>query len=71
MNDGQVVIRGTESSAVRRVFLLLGCLGLGGVVGFLGAQASGSDWWYVAIPGVVAAGWLLVAHPENCVQGKR
>jgi hypothetical protein len=66
MNAWLPVTRGIESSAVRRAFLLVGCLVLGSVVGFLGAQASGSDWWYVAIPGAVALGWLLVANPENC-----
>ena len=53
---------------MRRGLLLVLCLALGGLIGFIGAQVSGSDWWYVAIPGAVAAGWLRVANPENCVQ---
>lgn len=71
MNAWLQVIHGIESRAVRRAVLLVGCVGLGGVVGFLGAQSSGSDWWYVAIPGAVAVGWLLVANPENCAPRKR
>ena len=52
---------------MRRVVLLLACLAVGGGIGVVGAQLSGNQWWYLAIPIVVAAGWLLVANPENCV----
>jgi len=51
----------------RRAALLIVCLLLGGVVGFVGVAVSGSPWWYLAIPGAVAAGWLAVANPENCI----
>jgi hypothetical protein len=63
MSAWRQIIHGTEGKAVRRALLLVGCLGLGSVVGAIGTQASGSDWWYVAIPAAVAMGWLLVANP--------
>jgi len=52
---------------VRRAVLFVVCLLLGCVVGFVGDAASGSPWWYLAIPGAIAAGWLAVANPESCV----
>ena len=52
---------------MRRALLLIICLVVGGVVGAVGEQFSGSQWWYLAIPTAVAAGWLLVGNPENCV----
>jgi Integrase core domain len=37
------------------------------VVGLLGWYLSGSQWWYLAVPGALAAGWLGVANPERCL----
>jgi len=52
---------------MRRALLLIICLGGGGVVGAVGEQFSGNEWWYLAIPIAVAVGWLFVGSPENCV----
>lgn len=52
---------------MRRALLLLICLAVGGVVGAGGAWLTGNPWWYLAIPAAIAAGWLFVANPENCV----
>jgi hypothetical protein len=51
---------------MRRAWLLFACLGAGGLVGWIGWQVSGSQWWYLAIPAAVAAGWLTVADPTQC-----
>lgn len=52
---------------MRRVALFVICLVLGAAVGVVGFMVSGSQWWYVAIPGALAAGWLTVANPEHCM----
>jgi hypothetical protein len=52
---------------VRRAILFIVCLALGCVVGFVGWYVSGSQWWYLAVPGALAAGWLMVANPERCL----
>ena len=53
---------------MRRVLLLGLCVAVGGLVALVGMQVTGSDWWYVAVPGVVAVGWLFVAKPDECVR---
>ena len=58
-----------QAKAVRRVLLLILCLAVGCGVGLIGHLLSGSQWWYLAIPGAVAAAWLVVANPERCVVG--
>jgi hypothetical protein len=52
---------------LRRIVLFVICLLLGTAVGVVGFMASGSQWWYVAIPGALAAGWLTIANPERCM----
>lgn len=32
-----------------------------------GSVASGNQWWFLAIPTFIAAGWLAVAEPERCL----
>ncbi len=55
----------------RRVVLFMICLVLGGAVGVIGSLVTGSQWWYLAIPGTIAAGWLMVANPERCATHER
>lgn len=50
----------------RRFTLLVVCLAAGAATGALGALATGSEWWYIAIPIALAAGWLRVGTPERC-----
>jgi hypothetical protein len=54
-------------TAVRRLLLFVLCLALGLGVGIVGTLASGSQWWFLAVPTVIAAGWLAVADPEQCL----
>jgi len=56
---------------LRRFVLFVMCLGAGGVIGVLGALATGSEWWYLAIPVAVAVGWLRVGTPEQCAPPDR
>jgi hypothetical protein len=51
----------------RRLALLAGCLGLGLGIGYVGWQFSADDRWFLALPIVLALGWLAVADPERCV----
>ena len=56
---------------MQRIVLLLVCLAVGLAVGLIGFLATGSQWWYLAIPGAIAAGWLVVADPERCQENDR
>lgn len=53
----------------RRLLLLLACLGVGTVAGFVGEALTGSTTWFLAIPAAVALGWLWVANPAECAGG--
>lgn len=57
-----------------RKTLFIACGALGLLVGVAGERITGSEWWHLAFPGVIAAGWLVVANPEKCTpqvaQGK-
>lgn len=55
------------TTPVRRLVLLLALLAAGTAVGVLGSWLSGSALWYLAIPVALAAGWLRVADPTQCV----
>ena len=52
---------------MQRLLLFVTCLALGCAVGFVGWHLSGSEWWFLAVPGVITAGWLAVANPEQCL----
>jgi hypothetical protein len=56
---------------LRRVVLFIICLVFGGAVGVVGSHVTGSQWWYLAIPGTIAVGWLMVANPQRCVTRAR
>ena len=58
-------------STGRRALLLLACLLAGTLLGFLGQMFTGSPWWFVAIPALIAVAWLAVADPERCEGGGR
>ena len=66
-----VVTHETSGRAtVYRLALLDICLLAGVAVGVVGSYATGSQWWYLAVPAVVAMAWLFVANPEQCAQRK-
>jgi hypothetical protein len=50
----------------KRLLWLLLCVALGLAVALAGVFFSGSQAWYLAIPGAVALGWLFVADPTKC-----
>ena len=56
---------------MQRFIALIACLALGSLAGFIGWVASGSQWWWLAIPGSIAAGWLKLANPEQCLPQER
>jgi hypothetical protein len=49
-----------------RLAWLLACVFGGLVIAVIGSLLSGSSVWYVAIPAVVAVGWLFLADPTEC-----
>jgi hypothetical protein len=52
---------------MRRLALFTLRLSLGLGLGIVGSVASGSQWWFLAIPTFIAAGWLAAAEPERCL----
>lgn len=50
----------------KRLGWLLGCAALGAAVASAGVFFSGSQWWSLAIPAAVAAGWLFFGDPTQC-----
>lgn len=50
---------------------MLACVFAGLVIAIIGNSLSGSSVWYVAIPAVVAVGWLFLADPTECEPAQR
>ncbi len=50
-----------------RLAWLLACFFAGLVIAIIGSELTGSSAWYLAIPAMIAAGWLFVADPQECV----
>jgi len=61
----------TEPSAgtALRVWSLLVLLGFGALLAAAGFWLSGSAYAVLAVPGALAAGWLVLANPEACAPG--
>jgi hypothetical protein len=49
-----------------RAVLLLVCVCLGALTGAVGMQFTKSEAWFLAVPCVMALGWLFVADPTAC-----
>ncbi len=49
-----------------RVLALLAVLATGALLGAAGAWLTGSQYWFLAIPGALALGWLFLANPLGC-----
>lgn len=58
--------RVTSPNHVKRLVWLSVCVFAGLVIAIIGNSLSGSAVWYVAIPAVVAVGWLFLANPTEC-----
>jgi len=58
--------QGKSPNHLKRLAWLLACVFAGSIIAIAGESLSGSSAWYVAIPAVVAAGWLFVADPTEC-----
>ena len=56
----------TSPNHGKRLVWLLACVFVGLVIAIIGAALSGSSVWYVAVPAVVAVGWLVLANPAEC-----
>jgi len=52
---------------LKRLALLLACFVTGLVIALVGEALTGNQAWYLAIPAIIAAGWLFVANPTECV----
>lgn len=49
-----------------RVWALLSLLALGALITTAGVWLTGSQYWFLAVPSSLAAGWLYLANPEAC-----
>ncbi len=49
-----------------RAIALVAVLSSGALVGAAGSWLSGSQLWFLAIPGALAVGWLFLANPLAC-----
>lgn len=54
-----------------RLAWFLACLAAGGGAGVAGVWFTGNPSWYLAIPAVLALGWLWVASPDQCIPPAR
>jgi hypothetical protein len=54
------------SSTGLRALALLTVLATGALLGAAGAWLTGSQYWFLAIPGALALGWLFLANPLAC-----
>lgn len=52
----------------RRFVAFLVSLGAGAAISTVGMLATGNEWWLLAIPIALAAGWLRVGTPETCAE---
>jgi hypothetical protein len=55
-------------SLAQRVLLFLACCALGIVIGVIGQSLTSQAEWFLAVPVCIAAGWLFVADPNECLE---
>ena len=49
-----------------RAIALVAVLSAGALIGAAGNWLTGSQYWFLAIPGALAVGWLFLANPLAC-----
>ena len=49
-----------------RAIALVAVLSIGALAGAAGSWLTGSQHWFLAIPGALAVGWLFLANPLAC-----
>ena len=49
-----------------RAIALLAVVGIGVLLGAAGNWLTGSQHWFLAVPGALAVGWLFIANPLAC-----
>lgn len=54
-----------------RLALLLACFFAGLAIALVGESLTGHQAWYLAIPALIAVGWLVVADPTKCEPQRR
>ena len=59
--------RSNAHSFRRRLFWFLACTALGLGVGLLGIHFTSDPKWFLALPAALAAGWLSLADPSQCM----
>ncbi|MFA6901844.1 MAG: hypothetical protein WC236_02045 [Gallionellaceae bacterium] len=57
-------------SVFRRLLLLVGCVALGLIIGYIGERLTSQAMWFLAVPVCIAIGWIFVANPDECVAPK-
>jgi len=58
--------RAASPSPFQRLAWLLACVLAGLVIAVIGSSLSGDPLWHVAIPAMIAVGWLFLADPTQC-----
>lgn len=56
-----------SASVTRRLLLLITCVALGLIIGFIGERLTSQAMWFLAVPVCIAIGWIFVANPDECV----
>jgi len=55
-----------KAGTARRLAWLSACVLSGAVVGAAGQWLTGHEWWYLAVPVLLALAWWQVADPTCC-----
>lgn len=54
------------TSLPARLAWLIACFLAGLAIGYIGEALTGNQAWYLAIPAILAIGWLFLADPTQC-----
>jgi hypothetical protein len=60
-----------QAGAARRVAWLLACVPAGAAIGAAGRWLTDNEWWYLAVPVLLALAWWQVADPTCCNRAAR
>lgn len=56
---------GSQSTGAR-VWALAAVVALGSTMSAIGYGLTGSQFWFLALPAVMAVAWLVIANPQEC-----